>query len=368
VKISGGGRCNVTHACTDPKRLAAHYPRGGQALLGPFHRFQPRDTIEWFETRGVKLKTEPDGRIFPMTDLSQTVIDALTGAARKAGVTVRTGIAIGSIGRNAGGRFEIAMKNGESLLADRLLLATGGNPQGWEWAKALGHTVEPPVPSLFTLTVPGKRLEGLSGISVERARLRVEKTRLEQTGSLLITHWGLSGPAVLKLSAWGARVLHGLNYQVRVRVNWLDIKEEAAQRTLTDWKAVHPRQTVAAHPPFPLPRRLWERLTFLSGLPEDRRWADATRPELRALAAELTDGAFDVRGKSAFKEEFVTCGGVRRDEVDFRTMESRVCPGLFFAGEILDVDGVTGGFNFQSAWTTGWIAGKAMGKAGPAGG
>lgn len=364
VRISGGGRCNVTHACFDPKRLASHYPRGGQALLGPFHRFQPRHTMEWFESRGIPLKTEPDGRVFPVTDRSQTIMDGLTAAARNAGVEVRTGVSIASIAREEASGFAVTLENGEKMSCDRLLLATGGNPRGFQWARDLGHAVEPPVPSLFTFTLAGGRFDGLAGVSVEKARLRVLGTRLEEAGPLLITHWGLSGPAVLKLSAWGARTLHGLGYRARLRINWLDAAPETVQARLRDFRSVHPRKSVGGHSPFPLPRRLWERLALLSGLTEDGKWADLSNAQTRALADELCAGTFDMKGKSAFKEEFVTCGGVRLDEVDFRTMESRVCPGLYFAGEVLDIDGVTGGFNFQNAWTTGWLAGRAMGGPG----
>jgi predicted Rossmann fold flavoprotein len=359
VRISGGGRCNVTHACYDPKTLTSRYPRGGKALLGPFHKFQPRDTVKWFESRGVKLKTEPDGRVFPVSDRSQTVIDALTSAAAGAGVRVRAGAAIDAVSADANG-FRVRLKSGEDVRAGKLLLATGSNAQGWQWARDLGHAVEPPVPSLFTLTVPGKRLEGLAGVSVENARLAVAGTKLRQTGALLITHWGLSGPAALKLSAWGARELCDRGYQATLEVAWTDAGRADAETALRAAKAAHPRKAVASQSPFPLPRRLWERLARLAGVPEDRRWADLTAAELRALAGETSEGRYEMKGKSAFKEEFVTCGGVRLDEVDFRTMESRLKQGLYFAGEVLDIDGVTGGFNFQSAWTTGWLAGRAM--------
>jgi len=361
VKISGGGRCNVTHACFDPKALAGHYPRGGPALLGLFHRFQPRDTLEWFAERGVGLKTEADGRVFPVSDKSQTIIDTLTGAAREANVRVRTGVSLQSLEREGEGGFRAATGAGETLRADRLLLSTGGAPQGRSWAGSLGHTIVPPVPSLFTFTVPDERLKGLAGVSVPAGEISLEGAPFRQRGALLVTHWGLSGPAVLKLSAWAARALHEKGYRAPLRVNWLGMTEREAAKDLEARRAVEPRKTVALHGPG-IPRRLWERLVRAAGLPEERRWADLTKPEARRLAEESTNGLYLPQGKSAYKEEFVTCGGVRLDEVNFKSMESRIAPGLYFAGEILDIDGETGGFNFQSAWTTGWLAGRAMGS------
>jgi predicted Rossmann fold flavoprotein len=360
VGISGGGRCNVTHACFEPKVLASHYPRGGQALLGPFHKFQPRHTIKWFESRGSPLKTEPDGRVFPVTDKSQTIIETLTAAARGLGVEIRTSAAVELVERAGPSRFLVRLKSGDALSGDRLLMATGSNDQGFQWAQALGHTLERPVPSLFTFTLSGGRLDGLAGVSVEKARVSVTGTRLRQTGPVLVTHWGLSGPAVLKLSAWGARVLHGLGYQATIQINWLDRDLPVVQTQLQSFKAAHPRKSIRGSMPYPLPRRLWERLVRFSGISEDKRWADLSHAEAGRLTQELCAGLYEMKGKSAFKEEFVTCGGVRLNEVDFRTMESRLCPGLYFAGEILDIDGVTGGFNLQSAWTTGWLAGRAM--------
>ncbi|MGQ0644141.1 MAG: NAD(P)/FAD-dependent oxidoreductase [Elusimicrobiota bacterium] len=364
VRISGGGRCNVTHACFEPKELADHYPRGGRALLGPFHRFQPRDAMEWFEARGAALKIEPDGRVFPTTDRSQTIVEALAGAAREAGVEVRTGARVEAVHPRPGGGFSVALRGGGTLACDRLLLATGGSPAGLAWAAALGHAVEPPVPSLFTFTISDGRLQGLSGVSVERAALRLAGTALRQEGPVLITHWGLSGPAVLKLSAWGARTLHGLGYRAKLTVNWTGRDAEQIREELRAHKNLHPRKSVAGHGPFGLPRRLWERLASAAGARADERWADVSGAVLKRLEEELSAGVYEVRGKSAYKDEFVTCGGVRLSEVDFRTMESRLRPGLYFAGEILDIDAVTGGFNFQSAWTTGWLAGRAMAAAG----
>jgi len=360
VRISGGGRCNVTHACFDSAELVKHYPRGSFALRGPFTRFQPKDTVTWFESRGVKLKTERDGRIFPISDDSATIVDCLIYAARDAGVIIRTKVETSNVKRQEIG-FVVELRTGEILQADKLLLATGNSVAGWRWARALGHSVTPPVPSLFTFEIQDERLAGLAGLSVERATASLS-TSLQQTGPVLITHWGLSGPAILKLSAWGARVLHDCNYQAELEINWLpDLREDALIERLNDTKRERGGQIVSAHSPLPeIPQRLWKSLASAAEVHDEQRWAKLPKANLIKLAQELHCGKFQITGKGQFKEEFVTCGGVHLDEVNFRTMESRICPGLFLAGEILDIDGVTGGFNFQSAWTTGWLAGNAM--------
>lgn len=363
VKISGGGRCNVTHACFEPRDLARRYPRGGRELTGAFSRFQPRDTIAWFEARGVALKTEEDGRMFPVTDDSQTIVDCLLGAARKAGVVIRTPCGVKSAVRAAAGGFELALTSGETVTVDRLLLATGGNKSnaGLEMARTLGHTIEPPVPSLFTFHVDDPRLKDLAGVSVEDAATAVAGTPLKERGPLLVTHWGLSGPAVLKLSAWGARLLAERDYRFTLRVNWAPrFNAETARAELERARAAEPRKQVTTFCPLGVPLRLWERLVVAAGLAPTVPWTGVGNAALRALVAQVTDAEFAVSGKSLFKDEFVTCGGVRLGEVDFKTMESRLVPGLHFAGEVLDVDGITGGFNFQAAWTTGWHAGRAM--------
>lgn len=360
VKVSGGGRCNVTHACFDPKQLVQHYPRGGRELLGPFHHFQPRDTMAWFQQRGVDLKVEADGRVFPVSDQSQTIIDALLNAAQKAGVRLHTGVASLELDQDADG---FRAKQGEALwTADRLLIATGSGERGYSWARQFGHSLVPRVPSLFTLAISDPRLKGLAGVAVDKAVLSLEGKGLPQSGPVLITHWGFSGPAVLRLSAWEARFLHQAGYQALLHVNWLGLKTEDVQKGLKGMRHQAPRQSVRTRPAFPMPQRLWERLVEASGVDESRRWADLTTTEAESLAAELTQGVFEISGKGAFKEEFVTAGGIPLNEVNFSTMESRRCPNLYFAGEILDIDGVTGGFNFQSAWTTGWLAGRAMAK------
>lgn len=363
VKISGGGRCNVTHACFDPALLVQAYPRGGKELRGALTRFQPRDTIEWFESRGVKLKTEADGRMFPTSDRSQTIIDCLLTAAQQARVELRTQTRVTALGRE-NSEFVIELKKGEPMRSDRLLLATGSNPLGYQWAASLGHRVIPPIPSLFTFNLPDPRLQDLAGISLETVRLRLiekGKERLEQTGGLLITHWGISGPAVLKLSAWHARTLHDKQYQLPLEINWLPSQTpETLREQLLKAKDSFPRRQISNYCPVSLPRRLWQQFINQVGIGEKKRWAEISKRELERLTLELTRGRYQIQGKGIFKDEFVTCGGVSLKEVDFKTMESRLVPGLYFAGEILDIDGITGGFNFQSAWTTGWIAGKAM--------
>ena len=361
VRLSGGGRCNVTHACFDPARLVQHYPRGSAALRGPFTRFQPRDTMTWFEQHGVQLKIENDGRVFPVTDRSTTIVDCLQSAAQRAGVSIRTQVSITAIERADRAGFVLRSQTGEALPADRVLLATGSNPQGQAWAAAFGHSIEPPVPSLFTFTIDDARLQGLAGVSVPEARIEIGDTGLAQTGPLLITHWGLSGPAILKLSAWGARILHDRSYRASLIVDWLpDRNEDDVRQTLQAIKTDQPRKFIGSSSPLGLPLRLWLSLIGACGLDGDRRWTEISKRHLAALIDQLKHGVYDVRGKGEFKEEFVTCGGVNLDEVNFKTMESRVCPGLYFAGEILDIDGLTGGFNFQAAWTTGWLAGRAL--------
>lgn len=366
VKVSGGGRCNVTHACFEPRELVKRYPRGGRELLGAFSRWQPRDTVEWFQSRGVALKTEADGRMFPVTDNSQTIVDCLLAAARKSGVVIRTNCGVKSAERGEGTAppFRLQLTTGETVPADRVLLAAGGNKSnaGFAIAAAFGHTIEPPVPSLFTFNIRDARLDGLAGVSVEDATTEVVGQKsLKERGPVLVTHWGLSGPGILKLSAWGARTLHDCGYRFTLRVNWApSFNAETARAALESARAANPRKQLTTWSPLGLPSRLWEKLVAAAGLAPDAVWAGAGNAALRALAAQVCEAQFAVDGKSTFKEEFVTCGGVRLGEVDFKTMESRLVPGLHFAGEFLDVDGVTGGFNFQNAWTTGRLAGLAM--------
>lgn len=362
VIISGGGRCNVTHACFEPAKLITFYPRGGNELRGAFTKFQPQDTIQWFESRGVKLKTESDNRIFPVTDDSNTIANCLRESAKDAGVQVKTGINLLNVKKNKNG-FNLEVR-GEGkvhyLQAKKLLLATGSDSKTREIVKSLGHSIEEPVPSLFTFNIKDKRIDGLAGVSVENVSLKMDTIKTQ--GALLITHWGLSGPAVLRCSAWGARILFDKKYHAPLIVNWLgDYTFDSALEILQknkDWKE-NTRKKVLTQPAFSqIPLRLWKQLAEFVG---DKNWGDLSKAELRKLAEELTAANFVIQGKGIFKEEFVTCGGVSLKEVDFKTMQSKIVDGLFFAGEVLDIDGITGGFNFQSSWTTGWLAGNALG-------
>lgn len=368
VLISGGGRCNVTHACFEPESLVQNYPRGAKALLSAFTRFQAKDTAAWFADQGVYLKIEADGRMFPVTNTSETIVECLIKTAAKAGVKLRIGTPVVSVKPTSPEeKFEIMLKSGETINCDRLLLATGSSLIGYKIARELGHQIEPPVPSLFTFNIPEPRLRALAGISVNPVQLRLltgEKSPLQQTGPLLITHWGLSGPAVLKLSAWGARVLHECRYQAKLLINWLpDLQQEQVRQKLLAVKQEWPQKAIALHRGIDLPHRLWQYIIARVGITSEDRWAGLPNKTLNQLVLELTQGEYLISGKGVFKEEFVTCGGVKLKEVNFKTMESRLVPGLYFAGEILDIDGVTGGFNFQSAWTTAYLAGKAMGTS-----
>jgi len=378
VRISGGGRCNVTHACFEPREFATRYPRGGRALLSPFQKFSARDTVDWFSARGVKLKTEADGRMFPVTDSSQTIVDCLMNAAQNAGVKLHLNCEVESVLKNADGKFELSLSgagisagdgipetppSAGMMSCDRLLLATGGcrAAVAGQLAASLGHKIEPPVPSLFTFQIETPWLRSLAGVSLELAEVSVPAAKLRERGPLLVTHWGLSGPAVLKLSAWGARALHDVNYQFPLFVNWLP--ESNPEKIIRGFQAR--RESSGAKllvnvPLFPLTSRLWEQLVLAAGIARDARWAALTRPQAQALTQQILRSEFLVAGKSLNKDEFVTCGGVNLGEVNFQTMASKPCPGLFFAGELLDIDGVTGGFNFQAAWTTGFVAGHAM--------
>ena len=362
VLISGGGRCNVTHACFDPAQLIHFYPRGGNELRGAFTRFQPADTVKWFEEHGVRVKTESDNRMFPVTDDSNTIANCLREAAKKAGVQVLLGTTLQRVEKNSSGRFKLEIRREANVFpiqTKKLLIATGSDPKTREIVKSLGHRIEEPVPSLFTFNVKDKRIDGLAGVAVENVTLKMDS--ITQSGPMLITHWGLSGPAVLRTSAWGARILSDKKYRSTLTVNWLgDYKLDAALEILQrnkNWPE-SARKKIATQPAFSqIPIRLWKQLTQFIG---DKNWGDISKVELRKLAEELTAGQFEILGKGEFKEEFVTCGGVDLDEVDFKTMQSRIVKDLFVAGEVLDIDGITGGFNFQSSWTTGWLAGSGL--------
>ena len=364
IRISGGGRCNVTHACFDPRAMSERYPRGERALISPLHRFSPGDTVAWFEEHGVKLKTESDGRMFPVTDSSRTIIDCLMREARAAGVRLLPRKAVDRARINALRGFDLGLNSGEIINCDRLLLATGGSRSGpgAEIALSLGHTTLPPVPSLFSFHVSAPWLRALPGVAVPDVEASVQGTRLRETGPLLITHNGVSGPAILKLSAWGAR-MHGLDYRFVLEVNWLpDFSEEELRAQIQSFRRSNPNRRVHNSALAPLPARLWEQLALAAGIDRETRWTSLPRSNANELCRLLAHTQLEVNGKSLNKEEFVTCGGVDLREIDFKTMESRITPGLYCAGELLDLDGITGGFNFQAAWTTGWIAGHAMAR------
>jgi predicted Rossmann fold flavoprotein len=373
VRISGGGRCNVTHACDTPAQLIAHYPRGSKQLKAAFQQFGVPETIAWFAKRGVQLKTEPDGRMFPTTDSSETIAQALEDAARKAGVRILTNTNVDEIQPMPGGGFQLSLSGSgtatasASLFAERVLVATGGNPKNsnYDWLRALGHTIAEPVPSLFTFNVPESPLSELMGVSVPHARVVLAGEKLQYEGPLLVTHWGVSGPAVLKLSAWGARRLNELGYVGTALVNWIpSFTEETLRAWMQQFRQENGKKMVAVNPQFGLPQRLWRNLTEQAGIGTEIRWSDLPAKAQNRLLELLLRSPLAVRGKTTYKDEFVTCGGVSLSEVDLKTMESRRVPGLYFAGEVLDVDGITGGFNFQAAWTTGFLAGRAMSRAG----
>lgn len=374
VKISGGGRCNVTHHCFEVATLITNYPRGFQELRGPFSRFQPRDTVAWFEARGVPLKVEGDGRMFPTSDNSESIIECLKSAAAKAGVEVRTGAFLKEVERvrspvRPEEKFRLSLQDGSMVAAKQILLATGSAPIGYQVAKSLGHQIIDPVPSLFTFEINDPLLADLSGVSFPKVdlTLKVGADVFRQSGPLLITHWGLSGPAVLKLSAWGARALHRDKYAATLTVSFtsgIDLPKTVEE--LKRMKVALHGKTVKSVAPYELTKRFWQRLVEHAGIAAETSWEQLSHALIDRLGGLLSQCPFAVKGKGPFKEEFVTAGGVNLREVNFKSMESRICPGLFFAGEILDIDGITGGFNFQNAWTTGWIAGNHLATDGGA--
>jgi hypothetical protein len=365
VKISGGGRCNVTHACFDITEMSKQYPRGSNFVKKTFYQFFTTDIIQWFEERGVKLKTGADGRMFPVTDSSQTIIDCILKEADKYGVEIRMMSEVRSL-KYENAKFRIELSNLQSLTSDFICIACGGYPKSsmFTWLRELGHTIEEPVPSLFTFNLPDNPITKLMGISVEKVRVKIINpitigSKLEEEGPLLITHWGMSGPAVLRLSAWGARQLAISNWQFGITVNWLpDFNEQSLKDRIQYFRFHLASQKIINKNPFGLPHRLWEFLTEQSGIKSETRWADLPTKEQNKLIKNLCACEFSVKGKTTFKEEFVTAGGIKLSEVDANTMMSKKIQHLFFAGEILDVDGITGGFNFQHAWTSGFIAAK----------
>ena len=362
VRVSGGGRCNVTHNCFQPSLLSHNYPRGQKLLKHLFHSHGPADTIAWFEERQVQLVAEADGRMFPITNTSQTIIDCFLREAQRLRVIIRTNANVQSIEQLAEGGFLLQLGK-EKIQAEKVIVTSGGAPKldSYQWLSQLGHAIELPVPSLFTFNIPDKALHALAGISVPEALVRIETTKWSYGGPLLITHWGLSGPAVLKLSAFGARWIHEQQYRFGVQVRWVSLTaEEEVRANLQGYGAHNPKQKIVNHPLFELPSRLWLYLCEKAGVEGDQRWLDLSKKTQNRLLEALYRDRYEVAGKTTFKEEFVTCGGVSLSDVNPQTMESRKVPGLYFAGEVLDVDGITGGFNFQSAWTTSWIAGSSV--------
>jgi predicted Rossmann fold flavoprotein len=358
VRISGGGRCNVTHAEFIPKELAKNYPRGEKELIGPFHQFCSGDTIEWFEKRGVELKIEDDGRMFPISNSSETIINCFLEEVKKHKIDVLTSQSVQSIFQ--GNEYWKVETNHETFSCQKLIMATGSNPKIWELLQNIGHFIISPVPSLFTFNIKDIRIKDLMGVSAV-ATVKVKNTKLEASGPLLITHWGMSGPGILRLSAWGAKILADKNYQFIIQVNWLnDETFEETIELLKELKLEHSKKIMSKKSPFEFPNRLWEKMIEASQISTETKWADVTKIQLQNLAHQLTNAEFQVNGKSTFKEEFVTAGGIDLKEINFKTMESKLFPNLYFAGEIVNIDAITGGFNFQNAWTNGFILANAI--------
>jgi predicted Rossmann fold flavoprotein len=361
ILVSGGGRCNLTHACFDPKALEKFYPRGGKAVRGAFYHFQPQDTMRWFEDHGIPLKTEADGRVFPQSDSSRTISECLIQEAEKHSVDLSLRSAVTAIIK-CKNHFEIQLNNKKHIDAKKVLIAAGGDKRMMEILKILGHRINEPVPSLFTFQIQDPYLEDLAGISLPNVSLKLIDTKLTETGPILLTHGGLSGPAVLNLSAWAARFLAEANYQAELEINWMaPLNQNQAYEQSLAIKRDFPDKLVSSRASYlNFPHRLWQRVTEMSGIPADQLWRDTNKKTLNRLATNLTQYRLKITGRSPFKSEYVTCGGVDLKEVDFKTMESRIVPGLYLSGEILDIDAITGGFNFQNAWTTGWLAAQAI--------
>ncbi|QRE04559.1 BaiN/RdsA family NAD(P)/FAD-dependent oxidoreductase [Flavobacterium psychrophilum] len=368
VRISGGGRCNVTHACFVPNDLVKFYPRGEKELRGPFHQFCSGDTIDWFEKHGVELKIEDDGRMFPTSNSSQTIIDCFLTATKKLGIDVLTGQSVQSVFKSDA--FWKVETNHETFACKKIIMTTGSNPKIWDMLQNLGHSVVEPVPSLFTFNIKDTRIKDLMGLSAlasvkvknsTRGKAEQSGAKLEASGPLLITHWGMSGPGILRLSAWGARELANKKYQFAILVNWLNDKTvEEVATILRALKLEHSKKTVSKKSPFDIPNRLWESIVPASQIDVEAKWADLTKNQLANLTHQLTNAEFQVNGKSTFKEEFVTAGGIDLKEINFKTMESKILPNLYFAGEIVNIDAITGGFNFQNAWTSGFIVANSV--------
>lgn len=357
VKVSGGGRCNVTHACFDPKEMVGFYPRGEKELRGPFSRFLCGDMMSWLSDQGIETKMEEDGRVFPVTDSSQTIIDCFEGLCQQYEIEVKMGQGVNALEKTRDGWI---VNSAEQQFNTRsVMMATGSTPSVWKWMAEMEYEIVPPVPSLFTFNIDDQLLEGLPGLSMPETEVRIVDTPFSAVGPLLITHWGLSGPAVLKLSAWAARELHAVDYKFNIEVNWIGISGREAQEQIDFVRDSHGKRIVKNSPMFGMPKRLWERICMAVEL-DYVNYASLSAVQMNDLIDTLIECPFEVEGKSTFKEEFVTCGGIERKQIDFKTMQSKLHPGLYFAGEIIDIDAVTGGFNFQAAWTESWIAAEAM--------
>ena len=364
VRISGGGRCNVTHHIFEVNDFCLNYPRGRKELLSPFQNFQAADTVEWFEKRGVELKYESDGRMFPVTDSSETIIDCFMQEADKNEIKLLNKMNVKSLKKLDNGKISLFINDDESFIADSVLIATGSMPGGYRLARNLGHSTTEIAPSLFTFKIEDEILEGLSGTSFSQAALTLKidgAKPFEQKGPLLITHWGLSGPALLKLSAWAAREMMHTNYKAIITINWLGIeRQDDAEKLLKTIKNNNTKTSVGKAYPSELTKRFWLQLLIKCGISKEKNWSEISKKEFRLIVKNLFNCELNVLGKSRFKEEFVECGGINLKEINFKTMESKVCSRLYFSGEVMDIDGITGGFNFQSAWTSGWIAGNNM--------
>ncbi len=360
VKVSGGGRCNVTNSISSARELAKFYPRGGKELIGPFNKFTTTDTINWLEERNVKLKVEDDGRVFPITNNSQTIIDCFINEAEKLNVKILLKKNVETIFQS-NKKWNLTCSDDSEFEADKLLIASGGSESIWNILNELGHEIVNPIPSLFTFNIQDERLKELPGVSVQNVEIKIINSKLKSSGALLITHWGLSGPAVLKLSSFAARELFEMNYNFEIEINFVpSLNFNELNKELEKVKITSSKKIISATPLFNLPMRLWEKLIIQTKISSSLKWNDVSKKLLNSLANELTKSKFIVSGKSTFKEEFVTAGGVLLKEVDFKTMESNVLPGIYFAGEVLNIDALTGGFNFQAAWTTSWIAANSI--------
>ena len=359
VRISGGGRCNVTHHQFDPKLLVQNYPRGRKELLSSFYKFQPQDTVQWFESRGVKLKTEEDGRMFPITDNSETIIECFLNECKKMGVQIKTHCAVKTITKT-NQEFELSFADQTQQSFDKVLIATGSSKVGYNLAESLGHTITELAPSLFTFKIKSPIIDGLSGTSFSKVQLTLKTPdgkAFKQQGPLLITHWGLSGPALLKISAWSAREMKRCGYKAKLFVNWINCKDQQqAFQNLVQLQQQHAKAKIGNTPPQGLTKRFWQQFVQAAQIQADHIWNELSKKDLNKLAQNLFMTEFQIQGISRFKDEFVECGGVNLKEIDFKTMQSKLVPGLYFSGEILDIDGVTGGFNFQNAWTGSWLA------------